>query len=134
MHTINNSPSTPLFGRKQFLKAALPSYFAPWITPGLPAYFMGNEELLRASYTSIAIPSLLATIICFFILAYFQRKQIFLLHRFRMVFLLGIPMILLALLLVYLLNLEAYTFDIVLSAFIGTAIVTLTNPLQKIAV
>ena len=127
-----NDPYTlPQFGVKQFLKAAIPSYVAPLISPGLPAYFLNKQELLQASYSSIALSSLIATILSFIILSQFQKRQVLLFNRFKMTAILGLSMVIVAVLVVIFLGLQSSASNIVPSVFIGAAIVALTNPLKK---
>lgn len=122
---------TQQFSTAAFFKAALPSYFFPLVSAGLPGYFLDKPALMHASYSTIAVPSLLATILCFGLLRLFKKKQIFLFNRIRMTFYLGAIMILLSICATYIFQLQDAFLNIVPSAFIGTAIVVMTNPLNK---
>lgn len=122
----------PTFGTSQFLKASLPSYFAPMLSAGIPAYFLEKDELLHASYSTIALPSLIATIICFLLLAQFQKRQIFLFSRLTTAILLGFLMLGLSGIIVSLFGLQSEALTICFSAFIGAAIVSFTTPAKKI--
>lgn len=115
-----------------FFKAIIPSYFFPLISAGLPGYLLDKPDLMHASYSTIALPSLFATIICFGLLQLFKKKQIFLYDRLPMTFFLGSIMILLSLMIIYLFYLDDSLLNIVSSSFIGSAIVIFTNPLTKI--
>jgi len=123
---------SPTFGMGKLLRVSIPAYMMPLVMPGIPAYVLGKADLLRASYTTIGLSSLTATIICFVILAVFQKRQVLIINRFKMMFLLGFVIVTLASVIVFLFNLQDSIFDIAPSAFIGTAIVSLTNPLKKL--
>ncbi|MEL6918470.1 MAG: hypothetical protein AAFO99_12155 [Bacteroidota bacterium] len=122
---------TSRFTTSGFLKAIVPSYFFPFVSSGLSGYLLNKPALIHASYSTIALPSLLATALCFGILWFFQEKQILLLNRFAMTLILGVSMTLLAVLNIHIFELQAATWNIVLSALLGTAIVVMTKPLKK---
>ncbi|OJJ20175.1 hypothetical protein BKI52_17025 [marine bacterium AO1-C] len=126
------NPKISSFNQSAFLKAAIPSYFGPFIMSGLPGYFLNNPVLMKASYSTIALPSLIATIISFVLLWQFQKQQVLLINRFLLAFMMGMGMSVLALFYVLLFNMQAYKFDIIPSAFIGGAIVALTNRIGKV--
>ncbi len=119
------------FSTVSFFKAALPSYFFPFMCSGLSGYFLDKPDLMNASYTTIAIPSLLATVFSFAILAYFQKRGILLIHKFKMTLLLSSVLTILAFLVIYTFQLERETGDIITSTVLGTAILTLTKPIKN---
>ncbi|WP_112377876.1 hypothetical protein [Flagellimonas maritima] len=114
-----------------FLKAALPSYLFPLLSSAIPAYFLDKPDLLKASYTTIAMPSLFATVICFILLWQFQERQIFIINRIVMALVLGITMVLLALGVIYIFKWETGIWNILISSFLGAAIVAMMKPLTK---
>jgi len=120
------------FNSSAFLKAIIPSYFFPFVSSGLPGYFLDKSDLMHASYSTIALPSLLATMFCFALLSLFQKRQIFLFNRPTMTFILGLLVVLLATIITSIFQLETVIWNIVPSAFIGAAIVTMTKPLVNI--
>ncbi|WP_232279311.1 hypothetical protein [Myroides odoratimimus] len=84
---------------------------------------------MNASYSTIGLPSLLATILSFFILWQFECRQI-LVHSKALRALLIIPfMVGLGALSAYVLHLPSEYFNIMLSAFIGATIITIRQKL-----
>lgn len=122
----------PNFEVKAFFKAAFPSYFFPFVSSFLPGYFLNKPNLMQASYSSIAFPSLIATIISFGLLWQFQKRQVFIYNRFMLTFILGSVMVVLATIIIEIFNIQIGIWNIILSAFIGTAIVVMTKPLKTI--
>ncbi len=110
------------FNTSAFLKIGLASYFFPFISSVLPGYFFDQPELMQASYSTIAIPSLLATLLCFVLLWQFQKRNILALNKFVMTFFLCLLVVLLSLFTIYIFQLQAATWNIVVSALIGTVI------------
>jgi len=119
------------FDTNTFFKAAIPAYFFPFLSSGIPGYILDKPDLVQASYGSIALPSLLATVLCFGLLWQFQKRQLFLINRFAMTLILGLTMVAIAICIVIFFQLQKDFWYIVPSAFIGTAIVALTKPLKK---
>ena len=124
--------SIPSFDRKAFVKAAFPSYFFPMVMSFTGGYFSNNQTLMKASYSTIALPSLLVTILCFVLLWQFQKRQLFIMHRLLMAFFLSVLMIVLALFVIWLCNLQAFMYDILPSTLIGVVLLSLMKPLKKI--
>lgn len=117
------------FTLKALLAAILPAYFFPTVMSFLPGYLMQNHELMAASYTTIGFSSLIATILSLFILWQFECRQI-LVHSRALRALLLIPFLVgLGALSAYVLNLPSEYFNIMLSTFIGTTIITLRQKL-----
>ena len=127
----NNKNITQMFSKEAFLKSAFPAYFFPLIMSGGPAYFLNKPELLKASYSTIALPSLIATVICFFLLKYLKEKQLFMLHRIVISLLLVVVIGVLSLLTIQIFNLWSYLLDILPSAGLGAGIIGMTKPLKK---
>lgn len=119
------------FTTKAFLSVAIPSYFFPAIMSWTSGWFIGNSVLMKASYLSIATPSLVATILVYLFLQQLQKNQIFPAkkHIRALFIILGIAS--LSLLIIKLFKLEPYKFDILLSSTIGTVITILKFPLKK---
>lgn len=127
----NNKNKIQMFSKQAFLKSALPAYFFPLIMSGGPAYFLNKPELLKASYSTIALPSLIATVICFFLLKYLKEKQLLLLHRIVISLLLIVSIGALSLLIIQIFDLWTYLLDILPSAALGAGIIGMTKPLKK---
>lgn len=125
---ITNPPQTA-FTLKALLAAILPAYFFPTVMSFLSGYLMQNQELLAASYTTIGFSSLIATLLSLCILWQFEYRQI-LIHSKALRALLLIPLMVgLGALSAYVLNLPSEYFNIMVSAFIGTTIITLRQKL-----
>lgn len=127
-----NINETNQFSQSAFFKSILPAYFFPLIMSGGPGYILDKPQLLKASYSSIALPSLIATIICFLLLKYLSKKQIFLLKRIPCSAFLILIIGLLSLLTINLFGLYQYLLDIIPSALIAAIIIGMTKPLNKI--
>lgn len=119
------------FNKSSFLKLAIPSYLIPLAFSGTSGLLLNKPELIKASYSTIALASLLATVACFTLLWQLQKRQLFLVNRFIMTLILVLLMVFLSLGIIYGLRLEKYIWDILPSVIIGSAIVTLTQPLKK---
>ena len=120
-----------MFSKEAFLKSAFPAYFFPLIMSGGPAYFLNKPELLKASYSTIALPSLIATVICFFLLKYLKEKQLLLFHRVLITLFLIVSIGILSLLIIQIFDLWTYLLDILPSAALGAGIIGMTKPLKK---
>lgn len=119
------------FGVRQFFKIAIPSYLFPLVFSGLPGYLLNKQELMQASYSTIALPSLLATSLCFLLLAQFQRRQVFLLPRIQIAIVFVLFTICLSCLVIGIFKLHTEYLNIVPSACIGAAVVSMSKPLKK---
>ncbi|WP_121966195.1 hypothetical protein [Myroides sp. N17-2] len=122
---ITNNRHNTAFTLKALVSATLPAYFFPTVMSFASGYIMQNPELMTASYTTIGLSSLIATILSFLILRQFEHRQI-LIHNKAIRALLIIPfMVGLGALTAYALHLPSEYFNIMLSAFIGATIITI---------
>lgn len=128
---MTNKSYQTVFSLKTILAALLPAYFFPTVMSFLPGYIMQNHELMAASYTTIGLSSLIATLISIYILWQFEYRQI-LVHSSVLRALCIVPfMVGLGALSTYSLDLPSEYFNIMLSAFIGSTIITMR---QKITI
>lgn len=114
-----------------FLKLAVPSYLMPFVFSGSSGFLLNKSDLIKASYSTIALPSLFATIISFILLWQLQKRQQFIFGRLVVTPVLVTLMILFSLLVIRVFRMDDFVWDILPSVGIGTAIVTLTTPLKK---
>lgn len=124
--------TVPDFGWAAFFKAIIPSYIVPLVMSFQGGYFSNNAALMKASYSTIAIPSLLSTVICFLLLKQFQKNQFLIINKIVLAFILSLVIGLIVFIAIVVLRLQVYAFDIMPSAMLGPIIATLTNPLKKI--
>ncbi|MDR0194775.1 MAG: hypothetical protein LBI73_06595 [Myroides sp.] len=121
MYTTNQST----FNLKTLIISASPAYIFPTVMSFLPGYILDNSALMKASYSTIGLSSLIATIISFILLWQCERKQILVHNKvIRSILIIGL-MITLGALSAYLLNMPTEYFNIMLSAFIGATIITI---------
>lgn len=120
------------FTVKSFLKATIPNYIIPFIMSFTPGYFRNDTKLMEASYSSIALPSLLAALTTYFTLWYMERTGTFPTHKTIRTIAVSISMVLLFTMLTFLFGLQKYISDICLSAFLGSAITTFTQPVSSL--
>lgn len=85
-----------------------------------------------ASYTSIAISSFIAALICFLVLAQMEKYQLFPINKMVRTLLLVVISLFLALITIWGVGLQTIAFNILLSTLIGAAITTWRQPIYKI--
>ncbi|CAL2085682.1 hypothetical protein [Tenacibaculum sp. 190524A02b] len=119
------------FTTKTFIKAIVPAYLFPGVMAWCSGWMIKNEIVMKNSFVSIAIPSLIATVISFLILWLMQRINKFPENKFVRVGLLLVIIMSLALVTIELGNMQNYRFDILLSSLIGTVIITWKVKLKK---
>ncbi|PKV51024.1 hypothetical protein ATE84_3093 [Aquimarina sp. MAR_2010_214] len=134
MHiTMKNNPNkTSNFNTKTFLFACIPSYIFPAVMSWVSGWFMNNPEIMQASYTTIAIPSLIAACLSYMLLWSMEKLQFFPANKFIRTILLVIVMVLLSLITIELAYLKSEIFNILFSTILGTAITTWRQPISKI--
>ncbi len=120
------------FNYKTFLRAIIPAYAFPAVMSGIPGVIMEDTKLMHASYTSIAIPSVIAAFICFFILWRMEIKQVFPKTKLIRTIILIIPLMTLALITIWLGDLQEISFNILLSTLIGSAVTTWMQPMSEL--
>ncbi|CAM1374528.1 hypothetical protein [Tenacibaculum xiamenense] len=127
----NKEIAPNVFSLKSMMLMALPSYFFPGVTAWLSGWFLHKNDLMNASFISIAIPSLIATLITY---SFFWGVK----NRFKFenklvrIFLMLFLNLFLAYFLIVLLQLDQYQFDIILSTVIGTVITAWKVPTKQI--
>ncbi len=125
-HTNKNS-----FSVKKFLLAIIPSYFFPALMSWTPGWIMNDQELMNSSYTSIATPSLLATILVYLILWKVQIDQNSLKNRYTRIALMLLVTLSIACLFILLFNFQEFVFNIILSTILGTVITAWNHPAKS---
>ncbi|OCK42887.1 hypothetical protein BA195_08245 [Tenacibaculum soleae] len=112
------------FTTKAFLLAAIPAYFFPLVMSWFSGWILNNPILMKASYTSIAIPSLVATIIVHLLLQQMKFVQKFPKNKYVRIMVMTVLMVVFSLVIIKLTNLEAYMLDIIPSSILGAIITT----------
>lgn len=112
------------FTTKAFLLAAIPAYFFPSVMSWFSGWIFNNPILMKASYTSIAIPSLVATIIVYLLLQQMEFVQKFPKNKYVRIMVMTVLMVVFSLIIIKLTNLEAYMLDIIPSSILGAIITT----------
>ena len=124
-HAIN-------FNGRTFLKAAVPSYVLPTLMSFTAGYLRHDSALMQASYTAIAIPSLVSALLSYALLWQLEIHQLFIPNKVRRTILVSMLMLLVGLLFVYVTGLRSEAFNICSSAFLGAALTTWNQPITKV--
>lgn len=119
------------FTIKTLAQAVVPAYVFPALMSGVPGWLLGDLVLMQASYTFIAIPSAVAALLCFVLLWQMEKAQMFPVNKFARTSLLVAITLLLALVVISWASLQAQTFNIILSSFIGATVATWRQPILK---
>lgn len=128
MKKSNHLSST--FNLRALVLAAVPAYVFPTFMSFLSGYFLQKPELMMASFRTIGLSSLCATIGSFMILWQFDSRQILVQNKtIRSLFIILI-MVGLGLLCTFLFQLQSEGFNILFSAFLGAAILTISQQLK----
>lgn len=128
---MEKSIENNIFGLRALLKSAIPSYLFPLLSTVIPGYVLKNPELVQAGYTTIALPALLATILCFGLLWMFQKKQVFIYSKYVIALVLCMIMVIIAMVIISVFNLHHALWNIIPSILIGAVIIAMTKPLQR---
>lgn len=129
MKKSNHLSST--FNLRALVFAAVPAYVFPAFMSFLSGFFLQKTELMMASFTTIGLSSLCATIGSFMMLWQFDSRQIFVQNKtIRSLLIIGFMMSL-ARLCTFLFQLQSEGFNILFSAFLGAAILTIREQLKK---
>ncbi|TDQ23745.1 hypothetical protein [Tenacibaculum caenipelagi] len=120
------------FTIKTFLQATIPSYVFPAIMSWGSGWLMKNEVLKQSSFISIALPSLIATIITYMLLWRMETKQKKVKNKsVKVCMMLGVTFGL-ALAIIFIFNWQKFMFDILFSTILGTTITAWRLPLKQI--
>ncbi len=119
------------FNLRSLAAAAIPSYVFPTVMSFLSGYFLHKSELMSASYTTIGLSSLVSTVLSFLLLWQFELKQILVSNKLiRSLLIIGL-MVSLGAFFTSILNLPSEAFNIVFSAFLGAAIITIRQKVNN---
>ena len=129
MKNTNHLPSA--FNLRTLVLAAVPSYIFPTLMSFLSGYFLQKTDLMMASYTTIGLSSLLSTLLSFMILWQFELKQILVQNKWVRALLIILLMISLGAFCAFLFNLPSEYFNIMFSAFLGAAIITIRQKVKN---
>jgi len=119
------------FNFKRLICLAVPSYACPIIMSFIPGYLLNDEELMRASYSSIALPSLLSTLVAFILLWRMEVTQKFPSNKVHRTLLVALIIVLLSIIVIFTFDLQADIFNILFSSFLGAVITSLTQKITK---
>ncbi|CAL2101882.1 conserved membrane protein of unknown function [Tenacibaculum sp. 190130A14a] len=119
------------FTAKTFMLLVIPAYVFPALMSWLSGWLFKNSVLMKASFISIAIPSLVATIITYVLLWQMKVWQKFPSKKYTRVLFMTLLLLGIAILVIQLFSLNNIVFDILLSTVLGTVITTLKLPLKK---
>lgn len=119
------------FTAKTFLSLAIPAYIFPALMSWMSGWFFKNMVLMKASFVTIAIPSLVATIITYLLLWQMEVQQKQLYKKYVRVLFMTMLMVVLAIMVIQLFNLKNFMFDILVSTVLGTVITTWKLPIKK---
>ncbi|WP_103068499.1 hypothetical protein [Aquimarina sediminis] len=120
------------FNIKAFLFAIIPSYIFPSGMSWVSGWIMDNIQLMQASYTTIAIPSLLAALLAYSLLYTMEKFQFFPVNRLIRTLLLSLITVCLSLIIIEITSLHSESFNILLSSILGSAITTWRQPISII--
>ena len=120
------------FNEKRLASIAVPSYIFPLIMSFTPGYFLNDLELMRASYSSIALPSLLSSLLTFALLWRMEVAQKFPSNNIVRILLMVLIMASLGIVAIFVFDLQADAFNILFSSFLGALITTSTQKINKI--
>ncbi|MCW3466178.1 hypothetical protein [Chitinophaga nivalis] len=127
----NNNYQPVTFSLRALLAAAVPAYIFPTGMSFLSGFFLHKKELMQASYTTIGLSSLLATICSFILLWQCDARGLFVQNQSIRSSLIILLMMGMGLLCTYLLQLPSERFNIIFSAFLGAAIVTIRQQVKN---
>lgn len=127
----NTSPLSSAFNLRSLIAAAVPSYVFPTLMSFLSGYFLQKAELMAASYTTIGLSSLVSTLLSFMILWQLELRQVLVQNKWIRSMLIILLMISLGALCTSILNLRSEYFNIMFSAFLGAAIITIRQKVKN---
>ncbi len=95
-------------------------------------YFLNKPDLMRASYSTIATPSLIASLLTFILLWRMEAAQKFPANKIVRALFMVIATVTLGFMAILCFGLQENAFDILSSSFLGAVITTLTQPMTKL--
>lgn len=120
------------FTAKTFLQVTIPSYVFPALMSWGSGWVMKNEVLMKSSFVSIALPSLIATIVTYMLLWQMEIQQKSIKSKYvKVCIMLGIT-IGLAFAVILIFKWQKFMFDIVFSTILGTVITAWRLPQKPI--
>ncbi|WP_435263665.1 hypothetical protein [Tenacibaculum sp. nBUS_03] len=119
------------FSVKKFLLASIPSYFFPAVMSWTPGWIMNDKELMSSSYSTIATPSLIATVLVYLILWKVESDNNSLKNRYTRIFFMLLVTISIACLFILLFNFHEFKFNIIVSTILGTVITAWNHPVKS---
>ncbi len=119
------------FTIKTFLAATLPAYIFPALMSWGAGWLMENEVLMASSFVSIALPSLVATIVTYVILWQMEVQEKGMKNKYiKTSIILGIT-IGIAFAIILLFHWQRFIFDIIFSTMLGTVITAWRLPVKQ---
>jgi H+/Cl- antiporter ClcA len=125
------STTSKNFNTKRLVSAVVPSYVSPAIMSFIPGYLLNKSDLMSASYTTIAIPSLIASLLTYFLLWRMEVAQNFPSNKIVRTLIMAVTMVTLGFLAILAFGLQTDTLNIIPSCFLGAVITTLTQKMSK---
>lgn len=127
----NRNYSSSAFNLRSLVFAAVPAYVFPASMSFISGFLLQKRELMMASYTTIGLSSLLSTIFSFIILWQFESRKILMQNKLTRSLLIILLMISLGMTCTSILNIPSERFNIIFSAFLGAAILTIRQQVKK---
>lgn len=127
----NRNYSSSAFNLRSLFFAAVPAYVFPASMSFISGFLLQKRELMMASYTTIGLSSLLSTIFSFIILWQFESRKILMQNKLTRSLLIILLMISLGMTCISILNIPSERFNIIFSAFLGAAILTIRQQVKN---
>lgn len=130
MKAINKNQNN--FNAKRLVAATIPSYIFPAVMSFIPGYLLNKPDLMQASYTTIAVSSLLSSLLTFILLWRMEVTQKYPSNKIVRTLLMAFIMVSLGILTIYAFGLQTEALNILPSTFLGAVVTTLTQTMTKL--
>jgi hypothetical protein len=124
---MNNNQHPNNFNGKRLFFVTVPSYVFPAIMSFLPGYFLNKPDLMRASYSTIALPSLITSLLTYIVLWQMEKRQIFPNNKLVRALLMLLLMFPLGFIAMIIFGLQSDAINILPSVFLGAILTSLTQ-------
>lgn len=119
------------FSLRSLIFAAIPAYVFPFVMSFASGFLLQKAELMKASYTTIGLSSLLATILSFVLLWQFDSRHILTQSKWTKSLIVIMLVISIGALCASILQPPSEHFNITFSAFLGATILTIRQNVKR---